>query len=114
MENIFYKRVLELAEKCGKSINQIERELGYPRNALHNYKYGNEPSASRVVNLSDYFNVSPKYLLGIGEKDVEISIDILFKNLSEEQKKELSKISYKWLLLRFYKMVPLSDGFDDI
>lgn len=36
MENIiFQKRLNQLIEKSGKSTNQIEREMGYTRNALH-------------------------------------------------------------------------------
>ena len=37
-ESIFYKRVRKLATDLGKSFNQIEKELGYSRNALSNYK----------------------------------------------------------------------------
>ncbi|MGL5898276.1 MAG: helix-turn-helix domain-containing protein [Lactobacillaceae bacterium] len=49
----------------GKSTNQIERELGYPRNALHNYRTGSEPSATRLMELSQYFQLSPGYLMGV-------------------------------------------------
>ncbi|MDM5144836.1 hypothetical protein ICE98_01937 [Lactococcus lactis] len=36
MENIFYLRLKALTHESGKSFNQIERELGYTRNALAN------------------------------------------------------------------------------
>ena len=34
----FYERLKELAEASNKSFNQVEKELGYSRNALSNYK----------------------------------------------------------------------------
>lgn len=44
MNDLFYHRLKELVESSGKSANQIERKLGYPRNSLNNYKLGGEPS----------------------------------------------------------------------
>ena len=52
MNNLFYHRLKELVESSGKSANQIERELGYPRNSLNNYKLGGEPSGTRLIGLS--------------------------------------------------------------
>ncbi|WP_252899259.1 helix-turn-helix domain-containing protein [Lactococcus fujiensis] len=46
-----------------KSFNQVERELGYPRNALANYRLGKQPSARRLSELADFFDVSDEYLL---------------------------------------------------
>ena len=60
----FYERLRYLIHEKGKSFNQIERELGYSRNALSNYKQNRIPSAIRLVQLSEYFGVSPEYLLG--------------------------------------------------
>lgn len=42
MENIFYQRLRALTHNSGKSFNQIERDLGYTRNALANYKNGGD------------------------------------------------------------------------
>ncbi len=63
-ETIFYSRLKQEIEKSGKSTNQIERELGYSRNALHNYKNGTEPSGTRLIEIAEYFHVSPKFLIG--------------------------------------------------
>lgn len=60
---MLYDQLLKLIEESGKSINQIERELGYPRNTLTSYKRSN-PSAKRLNELAEYFNVSTDYLLG--------------------------------------------------
>ena len=38
VESIFYNQLISLAQKHCKSINRVEKDLGYPRNALHNYK----------------------------------------------------------------------------
>lgn len=59
-----YLRLKELAQASEKSFNKIERELNYPRNALHNYKEGREPLGTRLIELAHYFGVTPEYLLG--------------------------------------------------
>jgi transcriptional regulator with XRE-family HTH domain len=78
-ENLFYNRLLELVKLSRKSMNQIERELGYTRNALHNYKTGSDPSARRLLEISSYFGVKPEYLLGIdlsSKKSKETSVEV--------------------------------------
>lgn len=42
-ESKFYLRLKLLSSSLGKSINQIEKELGYSRNALHNYNESHIP-----------------------------------------------------------------------
>ncbi|WFR76720.1 helix-turn-helix transcriptional regulator [Lactococcus lactis] len=86
--NLFYNRLLEQVRLRNTSINQIERELGYPRNALHNYKLGREPSATRLVELANYFDVSPQYLIGENNEIPERSLEIFFKKLSIKDKKK--------------------------
>jgi transcriptional regulator with XRE-family HTH domain len=61
---MFYEILKSLAEEHSKSLNQIERELGYPRNALNQYKKGNIPSAKRTAEIAKYFGVTTNYLLG--------------------------------------------------
>ena len=61
---MFYERLQLLASEVNKSINQIERELNYPRNALNAYKQGTIPSAKRTAEIAKYFNVTTDYLLG--------------------------------------------------
>lgn len=60
---MLYEQLTKLIKESGKSINQIERELGYPRNTLTTYKRSN-PSTKRLDELAEYFNVSVDYLLG--------------------------------------------------
>lgn len=44
-------------------MNQIERELGYPRNTLSSFRR-QKPSVTRLEEIARYFNVSTDYLLG--------------------------------------------------
>ena len=83
----FYYRLKMLCDNAGKSINEVEKELNYPRNALHNYKEGRGPSGMRLIEVSEYFSVSPEYLLGM--TDTKNNFDI---NNTKEIKKLLNKI----------------------
>lgn len=68
---MFYEILKRLAEEQGKSLNQIERELGYTRNALNQYKKGSTPSAKRTAEIAEYFGVSTDYLLGREENKID-------------------------------------------
>lgn len=95
---LFYPRLEELIRISKKSFNQVERDLGYPRNALHNYKNGVEPSGIRLIELAHYFGVTPEYLLGINNNSNSKSLATFFLELEDIQKKELSMLCYEWLL----------------
>ena len=85
----FYGRIKNLAEASDKSFNQIERELGYTRNALANYKNGGVPSGIRLMELANYFKVLPDYLIGkVPFENVE-SIENTFVSLTNKQKIEM-------------------------
>lgn len=96
--SLFYLKLKQLQIKSKKSFNQIERELKYPRNALQNYKHGADPSGSRLLELSDYFGVTPEYLIGKNITPPTKSINELFDSLNTSQKKELCIICQQWLL----------------
>lgn len=96
--DLFFKRLDQLITESGKTYNQVERELNYPRNALNNYKHGSEPSATRLFGLAAYFNISPYYFIGKCEKPFSQSMKELFKNLDSSQRLELYKLSTNWLL----------------
>lgn len=95
-KDLFWKRLSFLVKKTGKSINGIERELGYPRNAIHNYRNGGEPSGTRLIEIADYFNVSPEYLIGKTSK-MTLTTKELFKNMSLRQKIEIGEIYQEWI-----------------
>ena len=101
--NSFKNRLFEQIKFSGKSVNQIERELGYPRNAISNYKNGGEPSGTRLVELANYFHVSPEYLIG-KESEVtsvnlkNISPQVFFENIDQNQKIEIGQMYQKWVI----------------
>jgi Helix-turn-helix. len=94
--SLFYKRLMKASEQRGKSINSIERELGYARNALHNYKNGGEPSGSRLIEIAQYFQLSPEYLMGKELNDARFCASNTFERLNDEQKLEILKIAEQW------------------
>jgi len=58
-----FEKIKELAKKRGKSLGQVEEDLGYGRNTLYKIK-NSTPNAERIAEIADYFNVSTDYLLG--------------------------------------------------
>lgn len=104
MEKIdFYGRIKNLAEASDKSFNQIEKELGYSRNALSNYKGKTMPSAIRLLELAEYFDVTPRYLMGfdeiyLKEKSEDSLAEFIFENLNKKQKFEMCRLSQGWLV----------------
>lgn len=94
--HLFKERLTHAIKLSGKSTNQIEREIGYPRNALHNYKNGSEPSATRLLELAQYFQIQPGYLMGVNLNNVSNNPSAYFEQLNEEQKTEMLKITQKW------------------
>ena len=58
-----FKIIKELAKKRGISLNQLEEKLGIGKNSLYGLKR-NQPSAERLQQIADYFDVSIDYLLG--------------------------------------------------
>lgn len=93
---IFYNRLKEQAAIKKKSLNRIERDLKYPRNSLHNYKTGTDPSGIRLVELADYFMISPHYLIGKSKVVKVKSLVETFQTLSFEQKIEIYEMCEKW------------------
>lgn len=58
-----FKIVKDLCEKQGISLNALEDKLKLGKNSLYGLKR-NQPSAERLQQIADYFNVSTDYLLG--------------------------------------------------
>ncbi|MFC4651442.1 helix-turn-helix domain-containing protein [Lactococcus nasutitermitis] len=93
----FYDRLKTLVVESKKSFNQVERELNYPRNALANYRLGKQPSARRLSELADYFNVSNEYLLEKSDNRDHKQIQTLFNKLSPKRKTEVLDFIQKQL-----------------
>ena len=58
-----FKKIKELADKQGISLNKLEKKLSFSRNTIYNMKKST-PNVERVSMIADYFNVSTDYLLG--------------------------------------------------
>ena len=58
-----FEIVKDLCEKQGISLNTLEEKLELGKNSLYGLKR-NQPSAERLQQIADYFNVSSDYLLG--------------------------------------------------
>ena len=58
-----FDRVKELSQKRGISLSKIEETLGLGKYSIYALKR-NQPSAERLQEIADYFNVSTDYLLG--------------------------------------------------
>ena len=77
-----FEKIKELAKKRGKSLGQVEEDLGYGRNTLYKIK-NSTPNAERIAEIANYFNVSTDYLLGrtdnpviAGVKTTKTEIDL--------------------------------------
>lgn len=86
---MYYDRLKTLVIDSQKSFNQVERELRYPRNTLANYRLGKEPSAKRLTEIADYFNVTTEYLLGKDDKYSYNKAKLLFEYLTLDNKQNL-------------------------
>ncbi|WP_374788060.1 helix-turn-helix domain-containing protein [Lactococcus lactis] len=64
---IDFERIKQLVEDSKKSMNEIDRELGYPRNTLSGLQ-NRKPSIGRLNEIAEYFDVSTDYLLGRTDK----------------------------------------------
>lgn len=59
------ERIKELRIEKGVTQKQIANEIGIAQSAYYYYESGKqEPTASVIVKLADYFNVCTDYLLG--------------------------------------------------
>lgn len=104
--SLFYKRVKDLAKLRGQSLNCVERNLGYPRNALNNYKHVDCPSGKRLLELSQYFGVSPEYLIDeIPPPSLSETPGSYFNQLTDQEKHQMFIISQTWLLETFQNVL---------
>lgn len=101
-ENTFYTRLHTLAKQYNMSMNQLERELNFPRNALNNYKNNKSPSAYRLSQIARYFGVSMEYLIGETVVSSYVSMDDFFKHLNPSEKLEIYKLSHNWVIDRMF------------
>lgn len=95
---MFYEKLQKLAKEKGKSFAQIEKDLGMSKNSMYNYKKNN-PTATRLNDIAEYFGVTTDYLLDDTENQgqtYEYSvIQRRAKEMTPEQQKELLSLMEK-------------------
>ena len=57
-------------------MKQVTIDLGYSENYFYSLKSGKQPSAEKLQEIADYFNVSVDYLLGREEKETPKFVDL--------------------------------------
>ncbi|MFS1190979.1 helix-turn-helix domain-containing protein [Enterococcus lactis] len=71
-----FERIKFLAKKHSKTMKQVTIDLGYSENYFYSLKSGKQPSAEKLQEIADYFNVSVDYLLGREEKETPKFVDL--------------------------------------
>lgn len=78
-------RIKELRKKKGKTLDQMQDEIGIKRGTISNYENGKtEPKLETWQKLADYFNVSIGYVQGttkIKDEQLEITDSIMHMGL---------------------------------
>ncbi len=57
-------------------MKQVTTDLGYSENYFYSLKSGKQPSAEKLQEIADYFNVSIDYLLGREERETPKFVDL--------------------------------------
>lgn len=66
MEDCFAIRLRQLRIDCRISQGELAKAIGVSQKAIDFWeKHINEPKASYIVKLANYFNVTTDYLLGV-------------------------------------------------
>ncbi|WP_415340909.1 helix-turn-helix domain-containing protein [Enterococcus faecium] len=71
-----FERIKFLAKKHSKTMKQVTIDLGYSENYFYSLKSGKQPSAEKLQEIADYFNVSVDYLLGREERETPKHVDL--------------------------------------
>lgn len=89
------EKVQQLAKEHGYSIASLERQLGFSNGSIAKWDK-QSPSADRLQQVADHFDVSVDYLLGRSEKkywelnakderDVQKQLDKMLNGISNDQ-----------------------------
>nr|DAZ33797.1 MAG TPA: repressor protein [Caudoviricetes sp.] len=81
-----FEIVKDLCEKQGISLNTLEDKLKLGKNSLYGLKR-NQPSAERLQQIADYFNVSTDYLLGRTDNPAIVKDDTIAGYTSDDLRK---------------------------
>ncbi|EME8084146.1 helix-turn-helix domain-containing protein [Enterococcus faecium] len=71
-----FERIKFLAKKHSKTMKQVTIDLGYSENYFYSLKSGKQPSAEKLTEIANYFNVSVDYLLGREKIETPKHVDL--------------------------------------
>lgn len=97
----FSSRLRHLRQKYKLTQGELAAVLGLKATAISNYESRrNEPSFEKLILLSEYFNVSCDYMLGITDSTLRIGNNNLNNDIAEFFKlyKKLNKINKKEII----------------
>lgn len=66
---VFYKKLRNLCEERGLTVNELARLLGLSTGSPTAWKNGTLPRAATLSKIADYFGVSVHYLMDEQEKE---------------------------------------------
>lgn len=89
----FHERLRQLKEDCGETQSRIAEDLGITPQAFSYYMNGREPNYDVLIKISNYFNVSIDYLLGVSPCKKHENIDLHAKlHISDESIEYLKSV----------------------
>lgn len=118
-----FERIKFLAKKHSKTMKQVTSDLGYSENYFYSLKSGKQPTAEKLKEIADYFNVSTDYLLSRTDNPNSVPADQSIKSsarqimmrmntegLSEEDFDEVEKEMERFLKWRIEEIKREKDG----
>lgn len=93
-----FERIKKLAKQKDKSLQQVARELKYGENYFYSLNAGKQPTAEKLQEIANYFNVSVDYLLGrtdnpnsdsLEEDEITTFFRVNTEDLTESEKDQL-------------------------
>ncbi|WP_267644716.1 helix-turn-helix domain-containing protein [Enterococcus faecium] len=79
-----FERIKELAKNKNKNLQQVAKDLKYGENYFYSLNAGKQPTAEKLQEIADYFDVSVDYLLGRTEKK-------RYYDLTEKDERDIQK-----------------------
>ncbi len=117
----FSNRLKHLRQKYKLTQGELAAVIGLKSTAISNYESKrNEPSFDKLISLSDYFNVSCDYMLGVTDNTLRIGSEdldndtadffLLYKRLNKVNTNEIKNYA-RYLL---YKQEKLAESLKDL
>lgn len=102
-----FERIKELSRKKSKSLQQVARDLQYGENYFYSLNAGKQPTAEKLAEIADYFDVSVDYLLGRDDDGIKKSeVKMLarkMESLDDTELKTLDNLVNQFFDLKFGK-----------